>query len=277
MHIKSLLIQTRTVSRPSKFKTKWVGYVHRAPKRCPQQSNNKLSCNNSNSSKCRSTLWISSICKALLWASGSTPAWCNNNSSKWTMPNNSKCLRISKCSIHNKWVVLVNSSCLASHPSADRVQPDGRHSSISVRSSGCQVLRMSLWGKFRARRMPRPPARSTLRSISCVLEWSIKSASASMTMSWSRGWLRTIWRTKTLVSGPNFKLLKLSCKGRIRWSMTWSYSKRLIMDYHSRRQNSRVTASEAPLKLTLTWLLIWRGRSRKLRTKTNADLTKSRH
>ena len=274
MHIKSLLIQTRTVSRPSKFKTKWVGYVHRAPKRCPLQSNNKLSFNNSNSSKCRSTWWINSICKALLWASGSTLAWCNNNSSKWTMPSNSKCLRISKCSIHNKWVVLVNSSCLASHPSADRVQPGERLSSISVRSLGCQVLRMSLWGKFRARRMPRPPARSTLRSISCVLEWSIKSANVSTTMSWSRGWLQTIWRTRILVFEPNFKLLKSSCKGRIKLSMTWSYSKRLIMDYHSRRQNSRVTASEAPSKLTLTWLLIWRERSRRLRTRTSADLTK---
>ena len=105
--IKLLLIQTRTVSRPSKFKTKWVGYVLRAPKLCLLQSNSKLSFNNS--SKCRLTWWTNSICKVLQWASGSTPAWCNNNSSKWTMPSNSKCLQISKCSILNKWVVLVNS------------------------------------------------------------------------------------------------------------------------------------------------------------------------
>ena len=180
MHIKFRLIQTRTVSRPSKFKTKWAGYVHRAPKRCPQQSNNKLSFNNS--SRCRSTWWTNSICKVLLWASGSTRAWCNNNSSKWTMPSNSKCLRISKCSILNKWVVLVSSSCLASLPSADRVQPDARHSSISVRSSAYQDLRMSQWVKLRALRTPRRPARSTLRCISCVHEWSIKSANASTTM-----------------------------------------------------------------------------------------------
>ena len=177
--IKSLLIQTRTVSKPSKFKTKWAGYVLRAPKRCLQQSNNRLF--SSNSSKCRSTWWTNSICKALLWASGSTPAWCNNNS-KWTMPSNSKCLQISKCSIRSKCKVLINSSCLASLRSADLVQPDGRHSSISERNSACQVLRMSLWGKLRARRPPRPLARSTLRFISCVLELSTKSASVSTTM-----------------------------------------------------------------------------------------------
>ena len=222
-HIKSKpLIQTRTVFKRSKFKTIWVGYVLKAPKRCPLQSNRQLFYNNSNSNRCRSTWWINSICKALLWASGLTLACFSNNSSKWTMPSNSKCSRISKFSIHSR-VVLVNlrfSSCLESLPSADQVQPDGRHSSISVRSSACQALRMSLWDKLQARRPPRPPARSILRCISCAHELSIKSASASMTMSWSRGWLQTIWRMKILVSAPNFKSLRLSCNGRIKWLMT---------------------------------------------------------
>ena len=127
-HIKSKpLIQTRTVFRRSKFKTIWAGYVHRAPKRCPLRSNRQLSFNNSN--RCRSIWWTNSTCRDNLWASGLTLACFSNNSSKWTMPSNSKCLRISKCSIHNKRRVKLRfSSCLASPQSADQVQPDGRHS-----------------------------------------------------------------------------------------------------------------------------------------------------